>query len=302
MKKTNKLRQKNVLPIREIMDDALREMKCLQAKKESKGEVVYSGMPVLDKYIKGFYPGELTVVAGTKYCGKTSFLVRITLSVTQSGKKVLFFSPSLRRERLVHRFLGEAAMFSDDDFIFKPYSGPRFLTQLVQAAASVSELPIYIDDSEWLSINRLERRAIYLSEKDRLSLIIVDCLQEVDTDGVMDKEERDFQEYFVLRELYLLARKLHIPVIVAARVTKKNRSFYRSSMQPPWDELWVIEGYADTILYVDRTTLESGKSFANHTSLITIHKNRRGPIPREKLQFFLGKGIIKEGEEDEKAG
>jgi hypothetical protein len=102
---------------------------------------------------------ELTIIAGRPAMGKTAFALNIAQNVARKhGEGVLLFSLEMGAEQLVQRLIcAEAGV--DSTRLQKGILGPDTWTNLLAAADSLNELPIYIDDDATVSVRQVDDEA-----------------------------------------------------------------------------------------------------------------------------------------------
>ena len=296
-KKEDALRKDSFL-IKEAIDSSLEEIALpLGIEEKDKKQPLKLNLAILNRYIDWLYPGNIILIIGPRYCGKTSLVANITLTTAQSDKAVLFFSPGLRGQALVSRFISiQSGINIDEEIIkyhFEPIQ-PEYLLRILKASAFLGTLPIYIDDRNLVSFDTFEREVINLSKEVNLSLIIVDYLQQIEKQKEIDRKEKTFKKYILIRQLKLLAVKLRLPIILVARLDQDLK--YDSRV------FKIIQGYTDIIIYLERKVICWGKIDSLKT-LLTIYKNNSGFLPKGKLIYYVNEGIVKEGgRDDEKTG
>jgi replicative DNA helicase len=253
----------------------------------NKGDVtgVASGFFDLDKLTSGFQPGELVIVAARPSMGKTAFSLNLAMSAALREKKsVAYFSVEMGKEQLMTRMLASEGMIP----LSQLRSGnidENSWSKLINAAAKLSEAPIFIDDTSAISPFDIRAKARRLKAKGGLDLIIVDYLQLMSMKQKVESREREVSE--ISKLLKGLARELKIPVIALAQLNRGVEG--RSDRRPLLSDLresGSIEQDADVIMmlyreeYYDRDTPEI-KGLAE----VIIGKQRNGPTGTVKLRW-----------------
>lgn len=131
-------------------------------KQFSKGKVVTgipSGYIDFDRITGGFHPGSLAILAARPSMGKTALALNIAQHVAIAQKTpVLIFSLEMGAEQLLLRLLGSEAKVNIHDMRTGVFPEGAW-DELVKAAGTLNEAPIYIDDSSFLSTLDLRARA-----------------------------------------------------------------------------------------------------------------------------------------------
>ena len=193
-----------------------------------------TGYKDLDNKLQGLQNGDLIVVAGRPSMGKTSLAMNVAENVlldSESNGSVLIFSLEMPGESLTTRLLSgmtklnqqnvRSGMLKDDE-----------LRILFQQSEKLKNLPLWIDDSSILSPMELRAKARRLArtEKDGLSLIVVDYLQLMQLP--LSSENRVNQISEISRSLKSLAKELNVPVIALSQLNRavENRPNKRPIM------------------------------------------------------------------------
>ena len=248
-----------------------------------------TGYKDLDNKLQGLQNGDLIVVAGRPSMGKTSLAMNVAENVlldSESNGSVLIFSLEMPGESLTTRLLSgmtklnqqnvRSGMLKDDE-----------LRILFQQSEKLKNLPLWIDDSSILSPMELRAKARRLArtEKDGLSLIVVDYLQLMQLP--LSSENRVNQISEISRSLKSLAKELNVPVIALSQLNRavENRPNKRPIMADLRDS-GAIEQDADVILFIYRDEVYNEDSEHGNKAEIIIGKQRNGPIGTVNLTFL----------------
>ena len=248
-----------------------------------------TGYKDLDNKLQGLQNGDLIVVAGRPSMGKTSLAMNVAENVlldSESNGSVLIFSLEMPGESLTTRLLSgmtklnqqnvRSGMLKDDE-----------LRILFQQSEKLKNLPLWIDDSSILSPMELRAKARRLArtEKDGLSLIVVDYLQLMQLP--LSSENRVNQISEISRSLKSLAKELNVPVIALSQLNRavENRPNKRPIMADLRDS-GAIEQDADVILFIYRDEVYNEDSEHGNKAEIIIGKQRNGPIGTINLTFL----------------
>jgi replicative DNA helicase len=272
--------------IKDIVKDSFKILERLYEKKELITGVP-SGFKELDRLTAGFQPSDLIIVAGRPSMGKTAFC----LNLAQHGaieKKVpiAIFSLEMSKEQLGIRMLCSEAHVEGT----KLRSG--FLSEsdwprLTIAAGSLSESPIYIDDTAALSVLELRAKARRLKSDHGLGMVIVDYLQLMKGRSRVESRQQEISE--ISRSLKALAKELNIPVIAVSQLSRKTEE--RTGNRPQLSDLresGAIEQDADLILFIYRDEVynRSEDNPNRGKAEVIIGKQRNGPIGKIDLAFL----------------
>ena len=248
-----------------------------------------TGFKDLDNKLQGVQNGDLIVVAGRPSMGKTSFAMNIAENILldeNTTGSVLIFSLEMPGESLTTRLLSgmtklnqqnvRSGMLKDDE-----------LRILLKKSEELKNLPLWIDDSSILSPMELRAKARRLArtERDGLSLIVVDYLQLMQLP--LSTENRVNQISEISRSLKSLAKELNVPVIALSQLNRAVEQ--RPNKRPIMADLrdsGAIEQDADVILFIYRDEVYNEDSEQGNKAEIIIGKQRNGPIGRVNLSFL----------------
>ena len=283
------LNDQNLQSMRELIPSTIDRLHELSNK--SNGLIGSStGFKDLDNKLQGLQKGDLVVVAGRPSMGKTLFAMNIAENVLlddDSNGSVLIFSLEMPGESLTTRLLSgmtklnqqnvRSGMLKDDE-----------LRILLQQSEKLKNMPLWIDDSSILSPMELRAKARRLArtEKDGLSLIVVDYLQLMQLPLSIENRVNQISE--ISRSLKSLAKELNVPVIALSQLNRAVEQ--RPNKRPIMADLrdsGAIEQDADVILFIYRDEVYNEDSEQGNKAEIIIGKQRNGPIGTVNLTFLI---------------
>jgi len=256
-------------------------------KDKSKMRGVPTGYKDLDAILAGLQRSDLFILAARPSMGKTALALNLAHNIAvQSKQAVLIFSLEMSKEQLVDRLLAiesgvdawalRTGNLTDSDF-----------EKLSHAMGTLSEAPIYIDDTPSITINELRTKARREAHQRELGLIIVDYLQLMSSGGRYNSEANRVQEVSeISRGLKSIARELNLPVIAASQLSRSVES--RSPQIPQLADLrdsGSIEQDADVVAFIYREDNYNPESERKNIADIFIKKHRNGPTGSVELYF-----------------
>ncbi len=261
--------------------------KKLESVAEHEGFV--TGLPTdfrdFDRLTAGLQPSDLIIIAGRPSMGKTALALNMGYNAAAKTKKaVAVFSLEMSQLHLGMRLLGfhsginatklRTGFLKDTDWM-----------KLTESANTLSELPIFIDDSSGLSILEMKAKCRRLLKKRDLGLVIIDYLQLVQ--GRRSAESRQLEISEISRSLKALAKDLNVPVLALSQLNRKVED--RPNKKPQLSDLresGAIEQDADVIAFIYRDELYNPTTEENkNVAEIILAKQRNGPTGFFKLQF-----------------
>ncbi|MGB5811203.1 MAG: replicative DNA helicase [Polyangiales bacterium] len=246
-----------------------------------------TGFALLDKLTAGMHAGDLIIVAGRPGMGKTSFALNVAHNACEAAKvPVAIFSLEMPKGQLVRRLLGSEARV-DGNRIRTGQLHKEDWPKLADAAGTLSELPIWIDDTPAITLLELRAKARRLRSEVGLSLIVVDYLQLMRSGMRNDSREQEISE--ISRSLKALAKELEIPIIALSQLNRGVESRGGKDKRPLLSDLresGAIEQDADTIWFIYRDEVYNRDSDDRGIAEIIIGKQRAGPTGTCRVRFF----------------
>lgn len=198
--------------------------------------VAIPGLPTnfydLDAMTGGFQRSDLIVIAGRPSMGKTSFAMAVARNIAEK-MPVAIFSLEMSREQLVQRMLASEAGI-ESNYLRTGRISQNQWEPLSYALGSLSDLPIYIDDTPNQSVMQMRSQARRLQAEhgDQLGLILIDYLQLMEGSG---SENRVQEISRITRSLKGLGRELNVPVIALSQLSRGVEA--RTNKRPMMSDL-----------------------------------------------------------------
>lgn len=184
-------------------------------------EGISSGIPPLDKMIRGLRPGNLIVIGAETKIGKTSLAMNIALNVALMKHSVGIFSLEMNEEELIDRLVAadsEVDLSAASSGVMPGKSAERVL----KSALRIAETNIFIRDEGSLTALQFRAGATAMKAQHNLDLIILDYAQLVEPDN--DDDSREQQVAKISRTCKSVAVSLGIPIIILTQLNEKGRS------------------------------------------------------------------------------
>ena len=272
-------------------DLVMRSMERLVAASDQGNEV--TGLPTgfedLDKLTGGFRSGNIIVVAARPSMGKTALALCIAESVALTeDQTVAVFSLEMSGEELTQRMLCSVAMV-DASRMRSGRLSPDDWPRVSQAADRLSKAPIFIDDTEGMTVAEMRTKARRLKARHGLGLIVVDYIQLMEgAPNLRRRDENRVQELSsISRGLKMMARDLEVPIIVVSQLNRSPDA--RNDKRPMLSDLresGAIEQDADMVLLIYRDDYYEPDSESKGIAEVNVAKHRNGPTDRVKLAFM----------------
>lgn len=253
---------------------------------QHKGEIVgvATGFQDLDRLTNGLQASDLIIIAGRPAVGKTAFCLSIARNAAVLHKTpVALFSLEMSTEQLVQRLLCAEANVDAQRLrsgIVDEFEWHR----ISEAFGSLSEAPIFIDDSANISTLEVRAKARRLKAEHDIEMLVIDYLQLMQGRGL---ENRVQEVSEISRGLKGLARELDIPVIALSQLSRAVES--RQDHRPVLSDLresGSIEQDADIVIFLHREELYNPNTERKNIADVIVAKHRNGPIGQIPLRFF----------------
>ncbi|GAB4199080.1 MAG: replicative DNA helicase [Sandaracinaceae bacterium] len=285
-------KQRGGAPYEHIKDIVYRTIEQVQAA-AGRGERIIglpTGLDKLDEMTAGLKGSELLIIAGRPGMGKTAFALNVALAAaTARGVGVAIFSLEMRKEELVRRLLCSEARV-DGGRMRNGMLSTQDWQKLMAAAAPLTDLPIFIDDTAALTVTALRGKARRLRSEHGLGLIVVDYLQLMRSGTKNDSREQEISE--ISRSLKALAKELDVPVIALSQLNRGVETRPGKDKRPQLADLresGAIEQDADVIMFVYRPEVyakDEERQQLRGLAEIIVGKQRSGPTGIVRCKFF----------------
>ena len=250
--------------------------------------MVLPGVPCgfydLDAMTQGFQRSDLIIAAGRPSMGKTSFVLNMARNIAAGQKlPVAIFSLEMSKQQLVYRLLSsEVAM--ETSRLRTGRIAQHEWEMLGQAISTLTQYPVYIDDTPNISVveMRSKARRLQAEQGGALGLILIDYLQLME--GGSDNRVQELSK--ITRSLKGLARELNVPIIALSQLSRGVES--RTNKRPMMSDLresGSIEQDADLIMMLYREEYYDPDTPDRGIAEVIITKHRNGPTGTVKLLF-----------------
>jgi replicative DNA helicase len=268
------------------MDGALTEIEAISNRG---GEMVGvpTGFAELDRLTNGLHGGQLVIVAARPAVGKSTMAMDICRTASiKYGLTSCFFSLEMGRNEIVMRLLAAEATvplqhmrngsLSDNDW-----------TKMATKMGTVSEAPLFIDDSPNLTMMEIRAKCRRLKQRHDLRLVVVDYLQLMTSGKRVESRQQEVAEFS--RSLKLLAKELDVPVVALSQLNRGPEQ--RQDKKPMLSDLresGSLEQDADVVILLHREDLYEKDSPRAGEADFIVAKHRNGPTNTLPVAFQGG--------------
>lgn len=271
----------------QVLDD------CLTALKDEKPTGVPISINSLQKQTNGWRKGQLIILAARPAMGKTAVGLDYAYHPATKGVPIGFFSLEMTGKELAGRLMSKESGISSQKInsnIVDTYE----LTALRKDCQVFKNLPLYIDDTPALSIQRLRSKALRMKREFGIQMIVIDYLQLMD--GADSKDNREQEISKISRGLKKLSKELDIPIIALSQLSRNVET--RPSKKPQLSDLrdsGAIEQDADMVIFLLRPEyyeldryLYGNEEVSTEGLLIKIIAKFRGGVTGELRTRWIG--------------
>ncbi|WP_195338064.1 replicative DNA helicase [Alistipes onderdonkii] len=268
--------------VRATLDDLERRQQARQA-----GECIGipTGLQRLDALTGGWRGGQLIVLAGRPGTGKSATMLHFARAAAASGVPVCVFSLEMPAGQLAGRMLVGGSGVDSQAFRVGSVDTAGW-SQLEQAGAELSAIPVYLNDRANITIGAIRSQCKAMHRRGKCGMVVIDYLQLLDTSTRNPNSTREREIAAASRAAKLLAKELDVPVILLSQLSRKVEE--RADKTPLLSDLresGAIEQDADMVLFLDRpvmygrTEIDAGRYGiipAEGVGLMHITKHRAG--------------------------
>jgi replicative DNA helicase len=232
--------------------------------------------PTLNAAIGGLRPGAVYVVAARPAQGKTVIAAQLAAGLAEHGM-VAFSSLEMTEDELVARLIAERLAIGVGRIKDSRMTNEDW-QKLERGRPALEAMGIAIDDRSNVATTEVRTFARSVSRHGKLAGIVVDYMQLMTSKSKMD---RHLQVSEFSRQLKIMAKDLHVPVIALSQLNRQSES--RADGIPKLSDLresGSIEQDADVVIMLRR------EGEGNREEIILdVVKNRHGETGEVSLAW-----------------
>jgi replicative DNA helicase len=161
------------------------------------------GVKGLDDHTRGAFKGEFTVVGGEESSGKSAFLLQMILANAVEGVPCGLFSLEMSKDQVKRRCYPLLSDILTSSQIRDPrlINAHTHIPEMERVTQELGKLPIYIDDTRELRIDKLINRMRMMRRKLGVRLFGIDFMQLVKVMPKMQQQEAFIDMVIKLRDV-----------------------------------------------------------------------------------------------------
>lgn len=238
-----------------------------------------TGIVALDQMLGGMRDSELWITGAMPARGKTSFGIQFAMHAVAQGFPVVDFSLEMKSTQVVRRILAShtpAEAFGARD--------ARLLSeekwhQVIDGAAQLATLPLFIDDGSSLSLRELRAKTKLYKKKFGVRLVVVDYLRLLTATG---KDTRERVSNIALG-LAQLAKDEDLCILALSQLSRPDDINHVPDMTD-LKESGDLEASAHVVLLLYRP-FDKDRGQFNGEDAIIVGKAREGPTSAASVVY-----------------
>ena len=273
-----------------------RAVKAVEEAYANKGSFtgIPSGLYKLDDMTCGWQKSDLVIIAGRPAMGKTAFALSVAKNIAVDQKRpMVFFSLEMSDVQLANRLMSNTCEIEGKKLLSGQLDREDWI-RLDKNLQALTDAPLFVDDTEGLSVMELRTKARRLQKEHHIELIMIDYLQLMTASG-MRYNSRQEEVSLISRSLKGLAKELNIPVLALSQLNRGVESREGAEGKRPQlsdlRESGAIEQDADMVIFLHRPEyyhiLKSEDGFIDYKDKaeIIIAKHRKGATGIVMMDF-----------------
>jgi len=247
---------------------------------------VETGFVDFDRRTAGLQPSDLILIGARPSMGKTAFLLNIAQhAALRNHVPTAVFSLEMSKELLGNRMLAVESGIDSQLIRTGALDRPEYWDRISECMPALSNAPLYIDDTPGITIQEMRAKCRRLKIEKHLGLVVVDYLQLMTASSRSESRQQEISE--ISRSLKGLAKELHVPMLVAAQLSRAVES--RKDHRPLLSDLresGAIEQDADVVAFLYRDEYYNPDTLKKNHAEVIIAKQRNGPTGTVELSFL----------------
>ena len=272
------------IPIKKLLTSNFEKIEELYL---NKGKItgIPTGFTDLDSKLSGLQKSDLILIASRPSMGKSSLMMNIVQNASvKEGHVAAIFSLEMSKEQLSQRLLCSEALIDAHRLRTGDITEDEWI-KLARAMGSLSDKPIYIDDTPAISVTEMRAKCRRLKIEHGLGLVLVDYLQLMQSTGKYESRQQEISN--ISRSLKALAKELDVPVVALSQLSRAPEM--RADHRPILSDLresGAIEQDADVVMFLYRDEYYNPDTEKKNIGEVIISKQRNGPTGTVELVWL----------------
>lgn len=246
--------------------------------------------PLTEMLGGGLHAGDLFLVAGRPSMGKSLVGMQMAHQAAHDGHGAAVFSLEMSKESLTERLLCGITRV-DNQKLRAGYLNATEKARLMEAAADLESLPLWIDDTRARTIPAMIQALRRLCAKHPVEVVVVDHLQLM-TSGSRKQQDRRNQELSeILHDFKHEAGRMNATFVVLSQLNRQCEIENRQPQLSDLKETGTAEEDADEVMFVhrpERYAKNHGREDLRGNAEFIVAKQRCGPVGLRQMVFMAG--------------
>lgn len=239
----------------------------------------YNPIPSLAKFIPGFAPGDLYIIAGRPSQGKTQLALNLILPWLDDGRRGIVVSLDMNVTRFKARMLGMmTAINAERDWSL--LSGQE-LQSLQQAKERISKYDLVMFDTT-SDIDTLERHIRAEHARKPVDFVVIDYVQLCRSATAQGRYQSLTE---VVERLKVLCKAINAPIIALSQMRRPERAVERMPSLVDLRDSGALEEVASAVMIVHIPSFYDENDRPG-IGLVSVAKNQHGPTAHEIALSF----------------
>jgi replicative DNA helicase len=227
-----------------------------------------TGLTDFDNMTGGLHKENSIIIAAETSYGKSTLAMNWAQNAAKLNYSVGVFSLEMSTDEITQRYLAGQARI-DASRLQTAYINNAEWDRLYDAIPVIANQKLFIQDNAGVTVDRMRASARRLAAQYGLDLLIIDYMQLIQGRGKTESRAQEMAQ--VSRDIKLLAKELHIPIVTLSQFSRSVTA--RNDHRPRLSDLKETSGIeqdADMVCFIYKESKESSEAE------LIVEKNRNG--------------------------
>ncbi len=219
------------------------------------GTKILTGFDCVDGAAGGFFRGQLVLLSGRSYRGKTMLAMNFATKLAKQNYRALMLNLEMTAEELAERGYSDVGDIDYSRFVHNDFSTTSKM-QIKRAIEESNDWPLWVHDNTGESIESIVAKIEYEHLTKKLDVVFVDHLQRIEN---RSRREQRFHLKECCQAMKNLARRLGVVVVLLTQLkTPANAEDQNDPTEADYSEAKQIVEEADLAMMLHRRSDEQG--------------------------------------------
>lgn len=177
------------------------------------------GFPTIDQITGGMQKGNVYIIGARTGIGKTTLAINIAVNAAKSGARSAYVTVEMSRRDLADKILCREARVDSMHYLNGDFSQEES-DRLTAASRSIAKIPLFMVEAIVPVFDALAMEITRLVQVERVSLVIVDYLQQFELNESKYRSPREVTKS-ISTGLKTLAKKHQIALLVLSQLSRE---------------------------------------------------------------------------------